>query len=540
MAGDRLSLPFCLSTTQIPSRSSNNGKHDTQFTQKEIRASANYQPNYWTHEFLQSLGNHLPVETLQERAKKLEENVRLMINGMDMDSLNLLELVDNMERLGLGYRFHEDINKALERIVSIDNFQGQTHRDLHETALCFRILRQHGFHVSQDVFTSFKDKEGKFKSEISNDVKGMLSLYEASHLTFEGESLWEANAFSRTHLMNLMKEGMEAKMEKQVRHVLEGLPYHQSFHRPEARWYIESYDKTEPHNLLLLELAKLEFNMVQSSHQKELKEISRWWRDIGLVRKLNFARDRIVETFIWSLGILPEPQFINCHKELTKVGKLLVIVDDVYDIYGTLDELELFTDVVERWNVNTINTLPDYMILCFLAVYNTVNVMAYDIFKERGVNSLPYLTKAWSDLCKSYLQEAKWFHNKVIPPFNDNLRGLDFMTNIMLDEIERGQTSVSIVSYLHETGLSKENAYEYYKTLIEKEWQILNKYLVMDSIFPKSFVKVAINLARISQYIYQYGDGYGRQNNISKSRIKSLLVDPIQLMCHDDVEKVEL
>ena len=74
----------------------------------------------------------------------------------------------------------------------------------------------------------------------------------------------------------------------------------------------------------------------------------RWWLDIGLSRKLKFYRDRLVQLYIWSLAIIPEPQFAICQKELTKVGQLLTILDDVYDIYGTLDELELFTDAMER------------------------------------------------------------------------------------------------------------------------------------------------------------------------------------------------
>jgi len=143
--------------------------------------------------------------------------------------------------------------------------------------------------VHADIFMSFKDEEGKFKAEISNDVEGMLSLYEASYLSLEEESVWEANAFSRTHLMNLMKEGlMDTKMAEKVRHVLEGFPYHRSCFRLMARECINRYDKIEPHNLLLLELAKLDFNMQQSSYQNELKELSRY-KDKYTRKKKNYT-----------------------------------------------------------------------------------------------------------------------------------------------------------------------------------------------------------------------------------------------------------
>ncbi|KAL9322751.1 hypothetical protein ACSQ67_010804 [Phaseolus vulgaris] len=559
------SLPNCLATTQTPSRSSSQLVGDANKHHTPCRTPHNFQPSPFTHEFIQSLENKFAIETLQESATKLEEKVRVRINGTDMEPLSLLEFIDDIERLGLSFKFEEEINTTLLKIVSIENFEDRTGESPHETALLFGILGRHGFDVSED-------EEGKFKHEISNDVEGMLSLYEASYLSLEGESVWEANAFSRTHPMNLMKEGlMDAKMAEQVRHVLEGLPYHRSCFGLMAGQYINRYDKIESYNLLLLELAKLDFNMEQSLYQNELKELSRWWLDIGLSRKLKFARDRLVELYIWSPAIIPEPQFAICHKELTKVGQLLTILDDVYDIYGTLDELELFTYAIERWNMNSINTLPDNLVLCFLAIYNTVNGMAYDIFKERGIKCLPYLTKSWSDLCKAYLQEAKWFYNKIIPPFNEFLQNarisitgvvvlthsyflvskditeqvLHSITNLhellsssftilrltddlatSTDEIRRGETSNSIVSYMHETSLPEEKAREYFQTLIDKEWKNLNKYLVMDSIFSKSFVQLAINFARSGHYIYHYGDGFGRQNNILKSRIESVLVYP--------------
>lgn len=67
--------------------------------------------------------------------------------------------------------------------------------------------------------------------------------------------------------------------------------------------------------------------------------------------KLPFARDRLVSSYIWSLGISSRPQDQYCRVQLTKIIELIGVCDDVYDIYGTLDELELFTDVVERFEL---------------------------------------------------------------------------------------------------------------------------------------------------------------------------------------------
>jgi hypothetical protein len=37
--------------------------------------------------------------------------------------------------------------------------------------------------------------------------------------------------------------------------------------------------------------------------------------------------------------------------------------------------------------------IPDHIKLCFLALFNSVNEMAYDILKYQGVDILPYLKK---------------------------------------------------------------------------------------------------------------------------------------------------
>jgi len=46
------------------------------------------------------------------------------------------------------------------------------------------------------------------------------------------------------------------------------------------------------------------------------------------------------------LGVYFEPQYSRWI--LTKVTALASIIDDLYDAYGTIEELELFTSAIER------------------------------------------------------------------------------------------------------------------------------------------------------------------------------------------------
>ena len=70
-----------------------------------------------------------------------------------------------------------------------------------------------------------------------------------------------------------------------------------------------------------------------------MKPCCRWWRNIGLGEKLPFARDRLMEYFLWTVGTASDPQFGNVRRVLTKINAFISIVDDVYDVYGNLDEL---------------------------------------------------------------------------------------------------------------------------------------------------------------------------------------------------------
>uniref|UniRef100_A0A7N2MJ25 Terpene synthase metal-binding domain-containing protein n=1 Tax=Quercus lobata TaxID=97700 RepID=A0A7N2MJ25_QUELO len=106
--------------------------------------------------------------------------------------------------------------------------------------------------------------------------------------------------------------------------------------------------------------------------------------------KLSFARDRLTESFFWTVGCTFHPHFGYCRIISTKLNVLITVLDDIYDVYGTIDELELFTDVVERWDINSMDGLPNYMKICFLALHNSVNEMAFDILKEQEFHIIRY------------------------------------------------------------------------------------------------------------------------------------------------------
>ncbi|KAK9152008.1 hypothetical protein Syun_010317 [Stephania yunnanensis] len=527
-----------------------------------------YQPTIWDYDFVESLESSFAGGTYTNQTEKLKEKVRLMLKNTS-GQIAKLELIDTLERLGVGYLFEGEIKKSLE---DIDHNKNKWTKDsLYATALTFRILRQHGYKESAGVFKEFQDEKGSFKDSLTSDIKGLLSLYEATHVVYDGEKILDtAREFTRKHLKGL-EGNVDTNLAKQVNRSLE-IPLHWRMARAEARWYMDIYEKDEGMNPALLELAKLDFNMVQAVLQKDLRSMSRWWRNLGVAAKLTFARDRLVESFLWSVGIAYEPDYELCREWLTKVMNFVLIIDDIYDVYGSLEELELFTDAVERWDHKLMNNLPYYMKVCFLALYNTTNEMAYEILKEQGWDILPYLTKSWANFIKAMLQEAKWCKQGYTPSLKeylDNgwlsssgsvflvhaffatkqkikpevLEGLDknhqllkyssMMFRLSNDlatssaELERGDVASSIFCYMRETNASEAEARNYIRELILDSWKKLN-ISISESPFELPFINMGLNLARSSLFIYQYGDGLGVEDSKSKEHILSLIVNPVE------------
>ncbi|KAL0925866.1 hypothetical protein M5K25_004240 [Dendrobium thyrsiflorum] len=393
-----------------------------------LRRTTNYQPSLWDDSQIQSLNTITFTGYVHEkRREKLKEDVKRLIK--EKSFADQLELFDSLQKLGVAYHFEKEIKYLLNLMkYSEEKLRMEFTKDLHAMALYFRLSRGHGFEISKDLLVkSYKDEKGYFKPFVFHDIKGLLSLYEASFLSMDGEDeIDEAKEFALKLLNDCMRSNSSTNpvLAKHIALALE-LPLHHRIQKLQAPMFIENACNMKELDVdpILLEFAQLDFNMTQSIYNRELKEITRWWTKISNLAggEFSFAREWPVESYFLAVGLAMEPRFSTCRKEFAKAICFINVVDDIYDIYGSLDELQHFIDAVERWDLATSKSLPEYMKICLSELFNTVNSLACKIMEEKGLDILPYLKRAWLDLCKAYMVEARWYYTGYCPTFAEYL-----------------------------------------------------------------------------------------------------------------------
>nr|XP_018677411.1 PREDICTED: alpha-humulene synthase-like [Musa acuminata subsp. malaccensis] len=224
--------------------------------------------------------------------------------------------------------------------------------------------------ISVVVFNKFKEEGGSFMSTLGSDVKGLLSLYNAAYLGTHGEIILdEAISFTRNSLVSALAD-LKPPLTTQVSLDLE-TPLCRRFRRLLAREYISIYQEDATRDDAILELAKLDFNLLQSLHREELENITKWWNDLAPSKHLSFARDRLVECYFWILEVYFEPYYSRARVITTKVAALTSILDDMYDVYSTLEESQRLTEAIQRWNAKVVHQLPGYMKDYYLKLIHT-------------------------------------------------------------------------------------------------------------------------------------------------------------------------
>ncbi|KAL6127344.1 hypothetical protein ACLB2K_075385 [Fragaria x ananassa] len=540
-----------------------------------------YAPCIWDDHFLSYSTTEVDIK-LEQHVRELKEEVkRILMDPANVSGSQQIDLVNDLQRLGVAYHFENEIDEILKQIHH--NYScGTDDDDLYTTALRFRLLRQHGYNISCDIFNKFKDGNHQaFKKSLQSDVSGLLSLYEATHLRVHGEEiLEEALAFTTTNLESI-KHNLSPPLSNLVSHSL-NQPLRTGVSRVEARHYLSIYQECDSHNETLLTLAKLDFNLVQQLHQKELCEITRWWKNLDLKNKIPFARDRITEVyFIWVLSVYFEPQFSFARRTSCKVTAILSIIDDIYDSQGTLEELELLTEAIQRWDICAIDPLPDYMKVFYKAMLEVYIEIEEELAKEGNLYRIHYAIEAVSPIylmkkqATYYFHEAKLLQQKHIPTLDEYMdlalpstayhmlittafvgmgdiatqdsfdwlatypravKGAEVVCRLMDDiadykfELERGTDISSVECYMKEHGATEEEAMTELRRRLSDAWKDINESFFLPNALPRPLLTRVLNFACAMDVAYKYEDSYTTHHaSILKDFIVPTLVESVPL-----------
>lgn len=124
-----------------------------------------------------------------------------------------------------------------------------------------------------DVFVRFRDAEGGFQA---NDPGDLLRLYNAAHFRTHGETILdEAIAFARSRLEMMLPYVKGPLLAHEVRSSLE-IPLPRRVRIYESKYYIHAYETSGTLHEKVLQLAKLNSNVLQLHHQQELKILTRY------------------------------------------------------------------------------------------------------------------------------------------------------------------------------------------------------------------------------------------------------------------------
>ncbi|XP_078152706.1 alpha-humulene synthase-like isoform X2 [Carex rostrata] len=445
--------------------------------------------------------------------------------------------------------------------------------NLKVTTSLFMKLRFVSDYSDSTVFMSLQDDKGGFCSTVSEDSRGLLSLYNAASLRTDGEDiLKEASFFTKERLEYLVHD-LEYPLKNQVSRALQ-VPLPRMMKRLEARWYIDEYKEENP-NDIILELATLDFDIVQALHREELRIVSLWWNELNLKENFGYTRDRIVESFFWMTAIYFEPHFSRARIIATKAINLITLLDDTYDIYGTLEECQLLTDAIQRWDRSCAEMFPaEYLKIFYLKCINFVEETEAALEPSEKYRA-SYLKEMLICFSRACMKDAEWHAQDYSPSFKECLElGLLFSFNRNLcctiligigsgatkemfqwvdgnpdpiraiaevgrlsddivsyeREIAVGQVANLVDCYMNEHNVSKEETIIRFNRRIEDGWmQVNGAFLKPSTVLSPAVTERIYNICCSIQFMYNYtADGFTKCANI-REFINLLYVEQLSI-----------
>ncbi|VAI54045.1 hypothetical protein VPH35_108875 [Triticum aestivum] len=469
-------------------------------------------------------------------------NVQALLHHRQTSRRGLLTTVDHLKRLCIDYYFQDEIDTIMDSCADLIHSFGRC-IVLIIYDMCLRPLLNE---LADDVLRKFRNDNGDFNLGLSKDIRGLLSLQDMSHLNVGESSLYNANEFSSRHLRFAIKY-LEPNLARYVRRSLDH-PYHVSLMQYKARHQLSFLQNMPTRNMAIENLALAEFTIKKLQHQREMQEVKRWWMDLGLTQEIPAARDHILKWYMWPMTVLEGLSFSRYRIEITKIISMVYIVDDIFDLVATQEELSLFTEAIKMWDLAAVDSLPSYMRSCYKALYTITSDIADMVRKEHGLSPINHLKKAWATLFNGFMIEGKWLSTNQIPTSEDYLRNgivtsgapLVFMHLLFMlgHELTEGNNDdihriiscpAKIMRLWDDMGSAKDESQNgldgSYKELYQREnpsgdvekhmlemigseWECMNRecFSWTKSTLSHSFIIASLNFARMVRVMYGYDE----------------------------------
>ncbi|KAJ0102544.1 hypothetical protein Patl1_04439 [Pistacia atlantica] len=408
-----------LHVSAVPSSVKNNAKEETK------RRSADYHPSIWGHHFLSYATDSMESDDDNAKLLKLKEEIKSMLMDDANKSLQKLDLVNVIQRLGVSYHFESEVNEILEDVYKAHNESdsGDDTDDLYSISLKFRLLRQHGYKISCACLNSTS-----------------------------------------------------------------------------SRYYMSIYHEEASHNEVILTFAKLDFNILQKLHQKELSAITKW--NISAIDQL--------------------PDYMKlCYKALLDIySEIEPKMADQGKLYRLDFAKEAMKSIVRNYHTEAkwchekyFPTLDEYMSVALVtSAYQLLTTTSFvgmgDVATKEAFEwlfSYPKVLKAASIICR----------------LMDDIVGHKH-------EQKRGHVASAIECYMKDHGVSEEETLKVFREQIANAWKDINEAFLKPTAFPLPLLERILNFTRVIDLLYKDDDCY-TNSYLTKDHVASLLRDPVQL-----------
>ncbi|KAK1425273.1 hypothetical protein QVD17_20623 [Tagetes erecta] len=340
-----------------------------------------------------------------------------------------LSMVDTLKRLGIARHFSVEIKNVLDETyrcwVEKDE---QIFMDVVTCALAFRLLRISGYEVSSDPLAEITN-EGAFKDEYA-----ALELYHASQILYPeelsfGEQILKSDD-SLKRIISTNSNRLSTYIHKEVDNALR-FPFNTGLERINTRRNIKCYNVDDTRILKTtyrsssisngdyLRLAVEDYNTCQSIYREEIKGLERWVVENKL-DQLKFARQKTAYCYFSVAAMLSSPELSDARISWAKNGILTTVVDDFFDVGGTIDELANLIQCVEKWNVDVdTDCCSEQVRIVFSALKSAICWIGDSAFKWQGRDVTSHVIQTWLDLMNSMLREAIWARDAYVPTINE-------------------------------------------------------------------------------------------------------------------------